>query len=161
MKTILSSVSKTRIAEMLKPILADQYVLYTKARNYHWNVRGSLFLTLHQKFEELYNELADDIDETAERIRAYGLYAPGSMSEFLKLSELKEETEGTYPNQFEMVKKLADDYDSLAERIRETGEEIQSEFGDEVTAGKLYSVAERYEKHVWLLKSILEKEESQ
>lgn len=161
MKTILSSVSKTKIGEMLKPILADQFVLYTKARNYHWNVRGSLFLTLHQKFEELYNELANDIDETAERIRAYGLNAPGTMSEFLRLAELKEEAEGTYPNQFEMTKKIADDYDSLAERIREIGEEIQSEYGDEVTAGKLYSVAERYEKNAWLLKSILDKEESQ
>ncbi|MEG8947538.1 Dps family protein [Rosettibacter firmus] len=156
MEMILSSVSKAKIAEILKPILADQFVLYTKARNYHWNVQGSQFLTLHKKFEELYNELADDIDETAERIRAYGLYAPGTMKEFLKIAQLKEEAEGNYPDQFEMVKRIANDYDFLASRIRDIGYEVQSEFGDEVTAGKLYSIAERYEKHVWLLKSIIE-----
>ncbi len=156
MEMILSSVSKARIAEMLKPILADQFVLYTKARNYHWNVKGSLFLTLHKKFEELYNELADDIDEIAEKIRTYGLYAPGTMNEFLKLAHLKEEAEENYPEQFEMVKRIADDYDFLASKIRDAGYEIQSEYGDEVTAGKLFSVAERYEKHVWLLRSIFE-----
>lgn len=157
MKTILSSVSKTRIAEMLKPILASQFVLYTKARNYHWNVTGSMFLALHQKFEELYNELADDIDDVAERIRTYGLNAPGTMSEFLKLSNLREEAEGNYPNQYEMTEKIANDFDLLAEKIREAGNTIQSEFNDEVTASKLFELAEKYEKYAWLLKSSLEK----
>ena len=157
MKNALTNEAKAKIAEILKPILADQFVLYAKARNYHWNITGSMFLTLHIKFEQLYNELALDVDETAERIRTYGLNAPGSMSEFLKLSNLKEEAEGNYPNQFEMAEKIANDYDSLAIRVNEIGFKVQSEFGDEVTAGKLYSLAEKYEKHAWLLKSSVEK----
>ena len=156
MKKTLNNETKVKIAEMLKPILADQFVLYTKARNYHWNITGSMFLTLHIKFEQLYNELALDVDETAERIRTYGLNAPGSMSEFLKLSGLKEEAAGSYPNQFKMAENIAGDYDFLATRVNEIGFKVQSEFGDEITAGKLYSIAERYEKHVWLLKSSVE-----
>lgn len=158
MELILTSVSKTKIAEMLKPILADQFILYTKLRNYHWNVKGTHFLTLHKKFEELYNELAVDIDEIAERIRTYGLYAPGTLAEFLQLSNLKEEGEGNYPDQFEMVRKIANDYDTLADRIREIGNKIQSDFSDEVTASGLYNLTEKYEKHAWLLKSIIEGE---
>ncbi|PJB00562.1 MAG: DNA starvation/stationary phase protection protein [Ignavibacteriales bacterium CG_4_9_14_3_um_filter_30_11] len=154
MKTTINDESKLKIAERLKPILADQFVLYTKTRNYHWNVIGDMFFTLHIKFEELYNELALDVDETAERIRTYGSNAPGTMSEFLKLSSLKEETAGKYPNQLEMAKNIANDYDLLASRINEIGLKLQKEFGDEITAGKLYSIAERYEKHVWMLKSL-------
>ncbi|MEW6003906.1 MAG: DNA starvation/stationary phase protection protein [Stygiobacter sp.] len=154
MTKTLSNEAKLKIAELLKPILADQFVLYTKARNYHWNVTGNMFFTLHIKFEELYTELANDIDETAERIRTYGLNAPGTMSEFLKLSGLKEEAEATYPDQFTMVKKISDDYDFIAARLNEVGLKLQKEYGDEITAGKLYSIAERYEKHAWLLKSL-------
>lgn len=153
----LSNEVKLKIADLLKPILADQFVLYTKARNYHWNITGSMFFTLHIKFEELYNELALDVDETAERIRTYGSNAPGTMSEFLKLSGLKEEAEGNYPNQFEMATKIAEDYNFLSARINEVGLKLQKEFGDEITAGKLYSIAERYEKHVWMLKSLIAK----
>ncbi|MBI5808928.1 MAG: DNA starvation/stationary phase protection protein [Ignavibacteriales bacterium] len=153
----LSNESKLKIAELLKPILADQFVLYTKARNYHWNITGSMFFTLHIKFEELYNELALDVDETAERIRTYGSNAPGTMSEFLKFSGLKEEADGHYPDQFEMATKIADDYNFLSVRINEVGLKLQKEFGDEITAGKLYSIAERYEKHVWMLKSLIAK----
>ncbi|MDF1612186.1 Dps family protein [Stygiobacter electus] len=154
MTKTLSNETKLKIAELLKPILADQFVLYTKARNYHWNVTGNMFFTLHIKFEELYTELANDIDETAERIRTYGLNAPGTMSEFLKLSGLKEEAEATYPDQFTMAKKISDDYDFIAARLNEVGLKLQKEYGDEITAGKLYSIAERYEKHAWLLKSL-------
>lgn len=157
MKKTLTNESKIKIAELLKPVLADQFVLYTKARNYHWNITGSLFLTLHIKFEELYTELALDVDETAERIRTYGLNAPGSMSEFINLSGLKEEAPGNYPNQFDMAKKIANDYDFLASRVNELGFKVQTEFGDEITAGKLYGLAEKYEKHAWLLTSVLAK----
>lgn len=154
MNPTLSNETKIKIAEMLKPILADQFVLYTKTRNYHWNVTGNMFFTLHLKFEELYNELADDIDETAERIRTYGLNAPGTMSEFLKLSELKEESEAHYPDQITMAINVSNDYNSLASKINQVSMKIQKEFNDEITAGKLYSIAERYEKHAWLLKSL-------
>jgi len=157
MKNAINNESKLKIAELLKPILADQFLLYTKARNYHWNITGNMFFTLHIKFEELYNELALDVDETAERIRTYGLNAPGTMGEFLKSSALKEEAAGNYPDQFNMAEKISDDYDFLASRINEAGLKVQKEFGDEITAGKLYGTAERYQKHVWMLKSLIEK----
>lgn len=150
----LSKEMKIKIAELLKPILADQFVLYVKARNYHWNVTGNMFLTLHLKFEEFYNDLALDIDETAERIRTYGLNAPGTMKEFLKLSSLVEEDEGKYPDQFVMAQKISDDFEKLANKINHTATLIQKDYSDEITAGKLYGVAEKYEKYSWLLKSL-------
>lgn len=154
MKNVISAENKIKIAELLIPILADQFVLYTKARNYHWNITGNMFFTLHTKFEELYNELAIDIDETAERIRTYGLNAPGTMGEFIKLSGLKEEEAGKYPVQNQMADNIANDYEFLASRITEVALRLQKDYNDEITAGKLYGVAERYEKHAWLLKSL-------
>ena len=147
---------KVEIAEALKPILADQHVFYMKLRNYHWNITGDQFLSLHEKFEELYDELADDIDEIAERIRILGVYAPGSMSEFLELAGLKEEQKNRYPKQFEMVENIVNDLDFIIIRINDTALKLQNDFKDEVTAGMLYSIAEKYEKNNWMLKSMLE-----
>lgn len=144
---------KIEVAELLKPILADQYVLYTKTRNYHWNITGNLFYLLHEKFEDFYNELADDIDDIAERIRTLGVYAPGTMSEFTKLSGLKEEQEETYPDQITMAKNIIDDYEFLIIGIKNAAAKAQDEHKDEVTAGMLYELAEKYEKNVWMLKS--------
>lgn len=148
---------KVEVAELLKPVLADQFVLYTKARNYHWNVTGNMFFALHEKFEELYDELANDIDEVAERIRTLGVFSPGSLNEFLKLSGIKEEKEGNIPTQMQMVENIVNDYEFLMIRINQAAEKIQSEYKDEVTFGQLTALCEKYQKHVWMLKSLITK----
>lgn len=142
-----------KVADLLKPVLADQYVLYTKLRNYHWNITGNMFYKLHEKFEEFYDDIADDIDEIAERIRTLGVYSPGSMSEFLKLAVLKEEKEGNYPDQKQMALNIIADFDLLTGKLKNVAAKVQSEFGDEVTAGLLYEFVSKYEKTVWMLKS--------
>ena len=146
---------KVEIAESLKHILADQHILYMKLRNYHWNIKGNQFYILHEKFEELYDELANDIDEIAERIRTLGSYSPGTMSEMINLAGLKEEKENNYPSQNKMVENIVNDLDFLIIRITDSASKIQNDFNDEVTAGLLYNLSEKYEKNNWMLKAYL------
>lgn len=148
---------KEKIAELVNPIIADQFVLYVKARNYHWNITGPHFYMLHQKFEELYDLLADDIDELAERLRAIDVFAPGSMSEFLRLSTLKEEKANFIPLYNEMAANIASDIETLTKKLKETIPIIQSEFNDEATAGLLIDLIHKYEKFLWMLKSAISK----
>lgn len=144
-----------KVAELMKEILADQFVLYTKARNYHWNVTGQQFYALHNEFEKLYDTLADDIDEVAERIRILGSKAPGTMKEFLKLSSLKEEP-GEYPKAMEMVSELSDDLNVVSSKLNSAAQKIQNDFGDEITAGMFYGLVEKYQKTLWMMNSLSE-----
>src|SRR6056297_1196756 len=96
---------REKIAHELSRVLADSYMLYLKTHNYHWNVTGELFHSLHKQFEEQYTELADAIDEIAERIRALGHKAPGTFKEFHQLTSIEEDTEK--PEAIEMVRRLA------------------------------------------------------
>lgn len=155
MEAVLNDV-KVKIAELIKEVLADQYVLYTKARNYHWNVTGPQFYNLHNEFEKIYDGLADDIDVVAERIRALGLKAPGTMKEFLDLSSLKEEP-GKYPQGSDMVQLIVDDFEVIIAKLDINAHKMQSEFNDEVSAGMFYSLMEKYQKTVWMLNSVLGK----
>ena len=148
--------SKLKTAELLKGILADQFILQTKARNYHWNVTGPNFYGLHLAFENIYNELSEEIDSVAERIRALDYKAPGTLKELLSLSSLQEEP-GKYPDYLTMVKNIINDYESIAGKLVSSASLMQSEYKDEVTAGILYGMAERYQKSIWMLKSLLEK----
>jgi starvation-inducible DNA-binding protein len=157
MNSVVKNEAKVEVAEVLKPVLADEYVMYTKLRNYHWNVTGNMFFELHELFEKLYNELADDIDEIAERIRTLGIYAPGSMSEFLELASIKEEKADSVPPQLEMVEKVVDDFEFLIISLNQAAEKIQSEYNDEVTFGQLLNLSEKYQKHSWMLKSLIQK----
>ncbi len=134
----------------LKALLANQFVLYTKLRNYHWNVEGNAFFRLHILFEELYNELANDIDIVAERIRILGFYAPGSLSEFLSLSSLKE-SDATSLNSNLMLTNVINDFESVNNNILTLIEEKC----DVVTEGILITLSEKYQKHLWMLKSTL------
>ena len=94
LKTGLSDADRKGVTRILSSLLADEYVLYTKARNYHWNVVGRHFSELHKFFEAQYEELDNIIDEVAERIRALGGTSPGTLGEFLKLTRLREDSDG-------------------------------------------------------------------
>lgn len=142
-------------ARLLKPAVADLFVLYVKARNYHWNVIGNQFFGLHAQFEKLYDELAEDIDVLAERLRTLGAYAPGSMSEFLKLASLKEESEGNYPEQMKMVENIVNDLEAIVDNLKTIAAKFQSDYKDEISAGIIYPIVEKYEKLLWMLNSSL------
>jgi starvation-inducible DNA-binding protein len=145
---------KIEIAEQLKPILADQFIIYVKARNYHWNITGDLFFVLHEKFQELYEMLQVDIDVIAERIRTLDVFAPGTLEELKKLSEIKDENSATYPNQTVMTKNIISDLEFLSARINHTAAKLQKDYQDETTASILYGLAEKYDKFIWMLKSL-------
>ncbi len=150
-----SNESLNKIAGEMKIILADKYVLYTKLRNYHWNVTGPAFYQLHATFEQLYDEMALDVDAIAERLRTLGFKAPATLAEFLELTTLKEDV-AEFPNYSKMVGNIAEDYTSISSKLNITAKKFQDELNDEVSAGMFYGLVEKYQKHVWMLKSVLE-----
>lgn len=143
-----------KLALELKSFLADQHIVYVRARNYHWNVTGKHFFGLHAAFEKLYDALADDIDEVAERIRTLGELAPGTMKEFIELASLKE-SPGQVPDCTSMVKVLADDLKALSDKAIAIAKKASAEYNDEVTASLLYELAEEYQKLEWMYRSTL------
>ena len=147
--------SRHKIVEILSSILSDEYVLYTKTRNYHWNVVGPHFNEYHETFEEQYDGLADDVDEVAERIRSLGFKAPSTLSEFQKNSQLKEHP-GEYPDANTMVSNLLGDHETVIKTIREKVSVISGEFEDVGTEDFLVGLMEKHEKTAWMLRSILE-----
>lgn len=141
------------IAEGLSRVLADTYTLYLKTHNFHWNVKGPMFNTLHLMFEQQYMELATAVDEIAERIRALGEPAPGTYKEFARLSSIKEE-EGV-PSAEEMIKQLVKGQESVVKTARALIDTVDKA-GDEPTADLLTQRMQVHEKTAWMLRSLLE-----
>jgi starvation-inducible DNA-binding protein len=141
------------IADGLSHLLADSYTLYLKTHNFHWNVTGPMFNTLHLMFEGQYTELATAVDEIAERIRALGHPAPGSYAQFTKLSKVKEET-GT-PGAEDMIKQLVEAHETVARTAREVFP-VAEAASDEPTADLLTQRLQVHEKTAWMLRSLLE-----
>ena len=141
------------IAEGLSRLLADSYTLYLKTHNFHWNVTGPMFTTLHTLFEQQYTELAAAVDEIAERIRALGFPAPGSYRQYSQLSAIEEET-GT-PDAREMLRQLVVGQETVVRTAREIFP-VADESGDEPTADLLTQRMQLHEKNAWMLRSLLE-----
>jgi starvation-inducible DNA-binding protein len=133
------------VAAILNKLLADENVLYTKVRNAHWNIEGPDFHAQHLFFEELYGELAEIIDEVAERVRAIGHYAVGTLKEFLNLTQLTEMKYGKNDSQG-FIKELLADYESLVISIRENLEKVEAH-GDAGTEDFLVGLLEKHEKN--------------
>ena len=142
------------IAEGLSRLLADSYTLYLKTHNYHWNVTGPQFRTLHLMFEEQYTELAQAVDSIAERIRSLGEPAPGSYAQFAKLSSVKEET--GLPSADDMVKNLVIGHETVAKTARSVFPSAE-EGNDEAALDLLTQRIQIHEKTAWMLRSLLEK----
>lgn len=140
------------IAEGLAILLADSYTLYLKTHNYHWNVTGPMFQSLHTLFEEQYKELAVAVDDIAERIRALGEFAPGSYKEFAKITTIHE-AEGT-PTAEEMIKDLVKSHEAIAKTSRNIVP-IAGNASDEVTLDILTQRMTVHEKTAWMLRSIV------
>lgn len=145
--------SRKAIAEALAKLLADSYMLYLKSHNYHWNVTGELFHPLHEQFEEQYTDLAEAVDEIAERIRALGHKAPGSFMEFQTLTTIEEDTEK--PSALEMVRRLAIDNEKVLRTARE-GLDPAKEADDEATIDLITQRLHVHSKNAWMLRSHLE-----
>ncbi len=139
--------------EALSRLLAASYTLYLKTHNFHWNVTGPMFSTLHTLFETEYTELALAVDEIAERIRALGAPAPGSYTEFSRLSPVKE-AQGT-PKALAMVEELAGDQDTVADAARQVVEAAESA-GDQASGDLGVRRIDVHEKNAWMLRSHLE-----
>lgn len=150
----ISEKDRTKVASGLSRLLADSYTLYLKTHQFHWNVTGPMFQTLHLMFETQYNELALAVDSIAERIRALGFPAPGSYAEFGKLSSIKE-TVGV-PKAEEMIRLLVDGQEAVVRTARSVFP-IAEKAGDEATADLLTQRIQLHEKTAWMLRSLLEK----
>jgi starvation-inducible DNA-binding protein len=145
---------RAEIAQGLSRLLADTYTLYLKTHNFHWNVTGPMFRTLHLMFEEQYNELALAVDSIAERIRALGFPAPATYSEFARLSSIPE-TAGV-PKAEEMIKLLVDGHEAVCRTARGVFPVIEKA-SDEPSADLLTQRLQVHEKTAWMLRSLLEK----
>jgi len=144
---------RIEIANGLGRFLADTYTLYLKTHNFHWNVTGPMFQTLHLMFETQYNELALAVDLVAERIRALGFPAPGTYRRFAELSSIKEE-EGV-PKAEDMIRQLVVGNETVARTAREVFK-IAESVSDQPTCDLLTQRMQTHEKTAWMLRSLLE-----
>jgi len=151
----IKDAARKAAAGLLVSILADEYVLYTKTRNFHWNVTGGRFHDLHKFFEGQYEAIDEAIDEIAERIRSLGESSPGSMAEFLAAARLKEAA-GKPLAADEMLSALLSDHESLAKSLRKDIDRCGDELKDVGTQDFLTGLLEQHEKQAWMLRSFLE-----
>ena len=149
----LSEKDRKNISDGLSRMLADTYTLYLKTHNFHWNVTGPMFQTLHLMFEQQYTELALAVDLMAERIRALGHPAPASYSQFSKLSSVSEEAD--VPRAEEMIQQLVRGHETVVRTAREVFSVAESA-SDQVTLDLLTQRMQVHEKTAWMLRSLLE-----
>ena len=143
---------RKKITEGLSCVLADTYTLYLKTHNFHWNVTGPMFQTLHLMFEEHYNEMWQAVDEIAERIRALGEPAIGSYADFSKLTKISE-TQGV-PKAEDMIQILVDGHETVIRTARSLFETVNSA-NDEASADLLTQRIQIHEKTAWMLRSLI------
>jgi starvation-inducible DNA-binding protein len=141
-------------ASVLATLLADEHVLYMKTRNYHWNVTGPSFHALHLFFEQQYDQLGDAIDEVAERIRALGQPAPGTLAEYLRTTRLAEDAEKP-ASATDMLANLLADHEAIARNLRQEITLVQETYVDTGTADFLTGLLEQHEKMAWMLRAHL------
>jgi starvation-inducible DNA-binding protein len=147
--------NREAVVRILNDILSDEYVLYTKTRNYHWNVVGPQFNDLHKFFEARYEELNEIVDDVAERARALGGRSRATIVEFAKFARLKEHP-GDYPTAKEMVANLLEDHEALVRTLRADSEACAEKYEDMGTNDFLTGLVERHEKTAWMLRAMLE-----
>jgi starvation-inducible DNA-binding protein len=156
MKTNIGLTDKQRgaVVKILNTLLADEYVLYTKTRRFHWNVTGAHFMELHKLFEAQYEALDDIVDAVAERARALGGLAAGSLAEFSQLTRLKENASKN-PDDEGMLAALLDDHEAIIRNLRNDLQAVADKHGDMGTNDFLTGLMEDHEKTAWMLRSYL------
>jgi starvation-inducible DNA-binding protein len=151
---IINQEDRGKIAEGLSVFLADTYSLYLKTQNYHWNVRGMHFMTLHEMFEEQYLNLAQTVDDIAERIRALGYMSPGSFTAFQELTHIPEDD--TCPDAEQMLANLLAAHELTAKSADEVLQ-LANNANDEATVDILVDRISYHQKTAWMLRSMLAK----
>ena len=147
--------NRQEVVKLLQPVLANLSVIYTKTRNYHWNLTGPRFHTLHLFLEEQYKALGEAADEVAERIRSVGGFAIGTLQEFIEKSVLKEEP-GVRPPVDLMIANLLADHETIIKGLREDIDKCDDDLKDTGTADFLTALMESHEKLAWMLRAHLE-----
>jgi starvation-inducible DNA-binding protein len=153
MDTGINTEDRAKIVGSLSTVLADAYMLYLKTHNFHWNVTGPMFSSLHVMFEEQYTEQWNALDDIAERIRALGHFAPATYKRYAELSSISEEPEVLSAK--EMIRQLVDGNEILTRTLR-AGVKVADELDDFPTADMLTTRMEVHEKNAWMLRSFLE-----
>lgn len=148
---------RTEVVLHLKKTLSDEYVLFTKLFKFHWNVQGPFFGPLHSLFQTLYEQNFKTVDLVAERIRALGHMAPGTLKEFLDLTHLKEAS-GTNPESCFMLQEIFNDLQTIVKHLRDDEKKIEK-LNDRVTSNMLLGIIEQHEKSAWMVRAHLEKVE--
>ncbi len=151
----LSKKQREGVLKILAELVADEYVLYTKTRNYHWNVVGPQFNDLHKFFESQYEELDDIVDEVAERARSLGGYALGTLAEFMEHARLKEQPV-KHPDASGMIANLLRDHEAVIQNLRSDLAACAEKYGDMGTSDFLTGLMEKHEKMAWMLRSFVE-----
>lgn len=146
--------NREAVAAMLGDLLADEYILYTKLRNAHWNVEGIDFHAMHIFFEGEYNKIEKIVDEVAERIRMLGFYSPATLGEFIKRSHLKD-VNPKKNDSATFITNLLEDHNSIIKFIRKSIDENAEEHKDEGTADFITGIMETHEQMAWMLRASL------
>lgn len=143
--------NRKAVADKLQQLLADEFVLYTKTRNYHWNVQAPNFTELHSFYEEQYDELAEIVDEVAERIRMLGQISSGTLNDFQKLTQLPEQNYTTSAK--EQLTNLVNDHEAVIRYLRECITEFDEKYNDMGSSDFVTGLMQRHEKMSWMLRS--------
>ncbi|ACU59641.1 Dps family protein [Chitinophaga pinensis] len=148
----ITEANRQQVSNQLAKLLADEYVLYTKTRNAHWNVEGPDFHAMHLFFESQYNQLDEIMDSVAERIRSLGHYAPATLKSFLELTHLTEYSE-RQNDSLGFIKELLGDHESIIEFIRGNIDAFANTFKDAGTSDFITGLMEEHEKMAWMLRA--------
>jgi starvation-inducible DNA-binding protein len=141
------------VCDALQRLLADEFLLYTKYRNYHWNIKAPNFSELHEFYENQYNELAVFIDDIAERIRTLGHISKGKLADFLELTQLEEQDYTTKAE--EQLSNLIADHETIIKYLRSSAAEFGEKYNDSGSAGFAEELMEKHEKMRWMLDSFI------
>lgn len=152
LNTGISKENSKKVAEILNQLLADEFLLYTKTLNFHWNIEGSNFHSLHLFLDEQYNQLQIIIDSVAERVRNIGHFATGSMKEFMQIASLSEQPGGAAVSE-DMIKQLVDDHDAIIRKTRGLIYDLDEEYDDAGSADFITGIMKEHEKMAWMLRA--------
>src|SRR5256884_1974635 len=147
--------ARAGVVQILTTLLADEYVLYTRPRNYHWNVVGPQFNDLHKFFAEQYEAIDDFVDDVAERARTLGGHSVATLAEFVEAARLKEHP-GQYPSADDMLENLLSDHETIIRQLRAAADAAARKFHDMGTNDFLTGLMEKHEKMAWMLRSFQE-----
>ncbi|MCA9971475.1 MAG: DNA starvation/stationary phase protection protein [Anaerolineales bacterium] len=151
----LTTETRDKLAQILNTVLADEHVLYTKLRNYHWNVTGWDFISLHALLDEQYDQVKVLADDVAERVRMIGFHPIGTLKAFLDATRL-DEAPGSELDARAMVRDLLETNEAMVRNLRADVEETLETFGDEGTGDLLIEAMRMHEEMAWMLRSLLE-----